>query len=168
MSNGHPCMHRVKKVASISIDKVMNRYPKRKWDIRGLSHNSRHIWKLHPDPVSIPPTYIMSLNVLFSHGAAPSVWLLLTSIRFTCSAVLNLLCSPTCYCILKNIVSWQNYDDPCRFLILFLVDFVWLLLLRVREAFRPRRRPHSGPIELKPVRHQTPTSLHYNTILIML
>jgi len=41
-----------------------------------------------------------------------------------------------------------------------------LLLLRVREAFCPRRRQHSGPIEV--VRHQTPTSLYYNTILLML
>jgi len=43
-----------------------------------------------------------------------------------------------------------------------------LLLLRVREAFLPRRRPHSGPIELEPVRQQTPTSLYYMTILLML
>jgi len=43
-----------------------------------------------------------------------------------------------------------------------------LLLLRVREAFCPRRRPHGGPIELQPVRHETTTSLHYNTILLML
>jgi len=34
------------------------------------------------------------------------------------------------------------------------------LLLLFREAFCPRRRPRSGPIE----RHQTPTYLHYNTI----
>jgi len=48
------------------------------------------------------------------------------------------------------------------------VMLLLLMMLRVREAFCPRRRPHSGPIELWPVRHQTPTSLHYNTILLML
>jgi len=46
----------------------------------------------------------------------------------------------------------------------------WLLVVVVegQGGICPRRRPHSRPIELQPVRHQTPISLHYNTILLML
>jgi len=44
----------------------------------------------------------------------------------------------------------------------------WCCSLGSGRHFGPRRRAHSGPIELLPVRHQTPTSPHYNTILLML
>jgi len=56
---------------------------------------------------------------------------------------------------------WQGESN--RMFILTCIDApiapyanMLLILLRVREAFCPRRR------------HQTPTSLHYNTILLML